>query len=92
MVSCVYHRSIIKDEEVLDGWLGLYPLGQHARVTLPVDLTGPKHTTYQRSISWANLLAPGTMLAKTAHETSLDLDSCFDHHWVSSAGLRQPHQ
>ncbi len=28
---------------------------------------------------------------KTSHETSLDLDSCFDLHWVSSAGLRPPH-
>ncbi len=34
------------------------------------------------------------MLEKSSHETSLDLDSCFDHNrvQVSSAGLRQPHQ
>ncbi len=41
MVSCVYHRSIMKDGEVLDDWWGLYQLGRHARVTIPVDLTGP---------------------------------------------------
>ncbi len=31
---------------------------------------------------------------KSSHETSLNLDSCFDHNRVevSSAGLRQPHQ
>ncbi len=31
MDSCVYHRSIMKDGEVLDGWLGLYAFGLHAR-------------------------------------------------------------
>ncbi len=31
----------MKDGEVLDGGWDLYPLGQHARVTIPVDLTGP---------------------------------------------------
>ncbi len=45
-----------------------------------------QHTTNQ------NLVAPGTMHEKTSHETSLDLDSCFDHHEFSSASLRQPHQ
>ncbi len=39
-----------------------------------------QHTTCQSSISWGNLLAPGIMDEKTSHETSLDLDSCFDHH------------
>ncbi len=41
MVSCVYHRSTMKDVEVLDGWWGFYPLGRHARATIPVDFTGP---------------------------------------------------
>ncbi len=31
-----------------------------------------EHTT------WGNLLAHGTMDEETSHETSLDLDSCFD--------------
>ncbi len=31
-----------------------------------------------------------TML--TSHETSLHLDSCFDHQWVPSARFRQPYQ
>ncbi len=39
-----------------------------------------QHTTYQSSISWRDLLAPGTMYEKNSHETSLDLNSCFDHH------------
>ncbi len=43
----------------------------------PIDWT--QHTTCRRSISWGNLLAPGTMHEKTSHETSLYLDSCFDH-------------
>ncbi len=34
--------AVVKDEEVLGGgWWGLYPLGRHARITIPVDLTGP---------------------------------------------------
>ncbi len=39
-----------------------------------------QHTTCQSSVCGGNLLAPGTMHEKTSHETSLDLDSCFDHH------------
>ncbi len=39
-----------------------------------------QRTTCQFSISWGNLLAPGTMYEKTSREISLDLDSCFDHH------------
>ncbi len=39
-----------------------------------------QHTACQSSISWVNLLAPGIMYEKTFPETSLDLDSCFDHH------------
>ncbi len=31
----------MKNGEVLDGWWGLYPLKRHARVTIPVDWTGP---------------------------------------------------
>ncbi len=31
----------MKDRGVLDDCWGLYPLGRHARVTIPVDLTGP---------------------------------------------------
>ncbi len=27
----------LKDGEVLDGWWDSYPLGRHARVTIPVD-------------------------------------------------------
>ncbi len=38
-----------------------------------------QHTTRLSSINWGNLLAPDTMYGKTSHETSLDLDSCFDH-------------
>ncbi len=45
---------------------------------LSIDWT--QHTTCQRSISWGNLLAPGTSYAKTSHETNFDLDSCFDLH------------
>ncbi len=33
MVLGGYHRSIMKDGAVPDGWWGLYPLGRHARVT-----------------------------------------------------------
>ncbi len=51
-----------------------------------------RHITYLSRISWGNLLAPGPMHEATSHETSQDLDSCFDLHLVSSAGLRQPHQ
>ncbi len=37
------------------------------------------HTTNQSSICWRNLLAPGFMHEKSSQDTSLDLDSCFDH-------------
>ncbi len=52
------------------------------------------HTTYwlQAVFSCGKLVVPGSMYEKTSHETSLDLDSCFDLHWVSSAGLRQHHR
>ncbi len=43
-----------------------------------------QHTTNQSRICWRNLLAPGTMHEKSSHETSLDLDSCFDHNKVRS--------
>ncbi len=39
-----------------------------------------QHTSYRSSICWGNLLAPGNMHVKTSHETSFDMDSCFDHH------------
>ncbi len=39
-----------------------------------------QHITCQISISWGNLLVPGTMHKKASLETILDLDSCFDHH------------
>ncbi len=34
----------------------------------PIDWT--KHTTWQISSSWGNLLAPGTMYEKTSHKTN----------------------
>ncbi len=39
-----------------------------------------QHKTCQSNISWGNILAPGTMHEKTLHETSLNLDSCLNHH------------
>ncbi len=41
-----------------------------------------QHTTckLQAAFSWENLLVPGTIHEKTSHETSHDLDSCFDLH------------
>ncbi len=43
-----------------------------------IDCT--QNTTYQSNISWGSLLAPGIMYEKTSHETTLDLDSCFEHY------------
>ncbi len=73
------HTSILKDGQVLDDWWGFYPLGRHARVTVPVVLTGP-NILLIKVVSRGNLLAPGTMYEKTSHETSLDLDNRSDHH------------
>ncbi len=40
-----------------------------------------QHTYCQSiSIGWGNLLAPENMDDKTSHETSVDLDNCFNHH------------
>ncbi len=52
-----------------------------------------QHTTckMQAAFRWESLLDPGSMYEKTSDETSQDLDSCFDRHWASSAGLRRPH-
>ncbi len=46
------------------------------------SIDGTQHTTckLQAASSWGNLLVPGTMYEKTSHETSHDLDSCFDLH------------
>ncbi len=65
-VSCVYHRPLIKEGEVIDGWWDLYP---HARVTIPVDWLDP--TRYLQITGNAavggTFLAPGTMNAKASH-------------------------
>ncbi len=41
-----------------------------------------QHTTckLQAAFCWGNLLVSGTMYEKTSHETSHDLDSCFNLH------------
>ncbi len=72
-------------------WVGFIPLGRRARVTITVEWLDPTYYLRKKCLSRGILFTPGTMYAKASHETSLDLDSCFDHHLVSSAGLRQPH-
>ncbi len=69
----------MEDVTVLDGYWDLYHLDDVlASQYQLIDRT--QHSTYQSSICWGNLLAPGTMHEKSSHETSLDLDSFFDHH------------
>ncbi len=72
-------KRLLKDVTVLDGKWDLYNLDDVlASQYQSGDWT--QRTTNQRSICWGNLLAPSTMHEKSSHETSFDLDSCFDHH------------
>ncbi len=73
-------------------WVWFIPLGRHARVTIPVDRLDPTYFLPSSISVGGTFLAHETLTYKTSHETSLDLDSCFDLHKVSSASLRQPHQ
>ncbi len=80
-------RSLFYLHEVrLEGWVGSWWLvgliptctTSLRRSTSRFDWT--QHATYQSSISWGNFLPPSIMHKKTSHETSLDLDSCFDRY------------
>ncbi len=81
----------MKDGEVLDDRRDLYPLGRHAPVEIPVDLTGPNILL----ASYKQLSAGGTCWFLVPYMRKLHTRPAFT--WtavatikVSLASLRQP--